>query len=199
MSSTTGSRSTAWRSPCGHADGTFSTAAGDAGASHEGEILIRAPDAVPLLPRRRRRTGFAGPDGDAVLVRHRRRRALRRRAAIWPCPGRIDDVITTGAEKVWPDVVERVLSAHPDVAEVAVWKRSDPEWGERVVAWVVPTRRRPVARRTPPGGGGRHRSLGGAEGARHRRRPAAHGAGKVRRRARRRPEPDQASASRAGR
>ncbi len=53
--------------------------------------------------------------------------------------GRIDDVITTGAEKVWPDVVERILAAHPGVAEVAVWKRPDPEWGERVVAWVVPT------------------------------------------------------------
>ena len=52
--------------------------------------------------------------------------------------GRIDDVITTGAEKVWPDLVERALVAHPGVAEVAVWKRSDPEWGERVVAWVVP-------------------------------------------------------------
>ena len=52
--------------------------------------------------------------------------------------GRIEDVITTGAEKVWPDLVERALVAHPGVAEVAVWKRSDPEWGERVVAWVVP-------------------------------------------------------------
>lgn len=53
--------------------------------------------------------------------------------------GRIDDVITTGAEMVWPDLVERALIAHPGVAEVAVWKRSDPEWGERVVAWVVPS------------------------------------------------------------
>ena len=52
--------------------------------------------------------------------------------------GRIADVITTGAEKVWPDAVERVLATHPGVAEVAVWKRPDPEWGERVVAWVVP-------------------------------------------------------------
>jgi acyl-CoA synthetase (AMP-forming)/AMP-acid ligase II len=53
--------------------------------------------------------------------------------------GRTEDVITTGAEKVWPDTVERVLASHPGVAEVAVWKRADPEWGERVVAWVVPT------------------------------------------------------------
>ena len=52
--------------------------------------------------------------------------------------GRMADVITTGAEKVWPDAVERVLAARPGVAEVAVWKRPDAEWGERVVAWVVP-------------------------------------------------------------
>ena len=74
--------------------------------------------------------------------------------------GRIDDVITTGAEKVWPDLVERVLIAHPGVAEVAVWKRSDPEWGERVVAWVVPSddapsldelRDRSWPRASPPG------------------------------------------------
>ena len=53
--------------------------------------------------------------------------------------GRIADMITTGGENVWPDEVERVLSTHDNVAEVAVWKRPDPEWGERVVAWVVAT------------------------------------------------------------
>ena len=30
-----------------------------------------------------------------------------------------------------------VLSGHERIAEVAVWKRADNEWGERVVAWVV--------------------------------------------------------------
>jgi acyl-CoA synthetase (AMP-forming)/AMP-acid ligase II len=49
----------------------------------------------------------------------------------------VADVINTGGEKVWPADVERVLSGHPRVAEVAVWRRADPEWGERVVAYVV--------------------------------------------------------------
>ncbi|MGH8995158.1 MAG: class I adenylate-forming enzyme family protein [Acidimicrobiales bacterium] len=52
--------------------------------------------------------------------------------------GRLDEVVVTGAEKVWPNAVEGVLATHPKVAEIAVWKRPDPEWGERVVAWVVP-------------------------------------------------------------
>jgi acyl-CoA synthetase (AMP-forming)/AMP-acid ligase II len=39
---------------------------------------------------------------------------------------------------VWPAQVEDVLATHPGIAEVAVWKRPDPVWGERVVAWVVP-------------------------------------------------------------
>ncbi len=52
--------------------------------------------------------------------------------------GRIDDLINSGGEKVWPREVERVLLDHPKVAEVAVGGRQDPEWGQRVVAWVVP-------------------------------------------------------------
>jgi O-succinylbenzoic acid--CoA ligase len=58
--------------------------------------------------------------------------------------GRIGDVIVTGGEKVWPDPVERVLARLPSVAEVAVAGRPDPEWGHRVVAWVVPVAEPPT-------------------------------------------------------
>ncbi len=52
--------------------------------------------------------------------------------------GRADDVIVSGGEKVWSGEVEAALSEHPSVGEVAVIGRPDAEWGERVVAVVVP-------------------------------------------------------------
>jgi len=54
--------------------------------------------------------------------------------------GRADHVIRTGSERVWPEEVERVLAAHPKVADVAVTGRPDPEWGAHVAAFVVPRR-----------------------------------------------------------
>jgi O-succinylbenzoic acid--CoA ligase len=58
--------------------------------------------------------------------------------------GRRDDLIITGGENVWPEAVEDVLRTHPDVADVAVYGRDDEEWGQVVVAAVVPAdRRRP--------------------------------------------------------
>jgi O-succinylbenzoic acid--CoA ligase len=52
--------------------------------------------------------------------------------------GRLDDVIVTGGHKVSPDDVETALLAAAKVREAAVAGRPDAEWGERVVAWVVP-------------------------------------------------------------
>jgi o-succinylbenzoate---CoA ligase len=51
--------------------------------------------------------------------------------------GRLDEVIRTGAEAVWPQEVERALGDHPKVADIAVAGRPHPEWGEQVVAFVV--------------------------------------------------------------
>ncbi len=55
--------------------------------------------------------------------------------------GRLDDLIVTGGENVWPREVETVLRSHPDVADCAVFGRPDPTWGQRVVAAVVPVDR----------------------------------------------------------
>jgi o-succinylbenzoate---CoA ligase len=52
--------------------------------------------------------------------------------------GRLGDRIRTGAETVWPEEVEAVLRSHPEVAAVAVAGIPDPEWEQRVGAWVVP-------------------------------------------------------------
>lgn len=63
----------------------------------------------------------------------------------WSADGRLEvdgrrgDMIVTGGENVWPDAVERVLATAPGVAEVAVAGVADPEWGQRVTAWVVPS------------------------------------------------------------
>jgi O-succinylbenzoic acid--CoA ligase len=53
--------------------------------------------------------------------------------------GRVDDMIVTGGENVWPDAVEALLTSLPSVREVAVVGRDDDEWGQRVVAVVVPS------------------------------------------------------------
>jgi len=104
---------------------------GDGSLGAEGEILIRGP----MLLRAYRdgtdpRIGDGWlPTGDSGRLEDDGTLAVF---------GRMAEVIVSGAEKVWPASVEDVLASHPGVAEVAVWKRPDPVWGERVVAWVVP-------------------------------------------------------------
>lgn len=50
---------------------------------------------------------------------------------------RMDYMINTGAENVYPREVEDQILEHPEVLEVAVIGKSDPIWGETVVAFVV--------------------------------------------------------------
>ncbi len=51
--------------------------------------------------------------------------------------GRVDDVIRSGGESVYPEEVEALLASHPSVREAAVLGVPDPLWGEMVVACVV--------------------------------------------------------------
>ena len=53
--------------------------------------------------------------------------------------GRLDDVLITGGANVAPSAVESVLRDHPDVEDAVVFGRPDDDWGQRVVAAVVPT------------------------------------------------------------
>ncbi len=96
-----------------------------------GEIHVRGPTLLRAM-----RDGTDPKDPDGWLP-------TRDAGALDACGrlvvhGRVDDVIVTGGENVWPDPVEAALVTHPAVAEAAVVGRPDPEWGQRVVAWVVP-------------------------------------------------------------
>lgn len=48
------------------------------------------------------------------------------------------DLVITGGVNVSPRAVEEALADHPEIDDVAVAGATDAEWGERVVAFVVP-------------------------------------------------------------
>jgi O-succinylbenzoic acid--CoA ligase len=98
-----------------------------------GQILVRGPTVSPgyLDDRAAERSAFVGgwlhtADEGALDVEGGLRVRDRR------C-----DLIVSGGENVSPAEVEAVLLDHAAVDEVAVAGAPDPEWGRRVVAWVV--------------------------------------------------------------
>lgn len=95
------------------------------------EILVRAP-----MVMRGYRDGSTSVDVDGWLHTGDLGRLLD--DGRLHVDGRRGEVIVTGGEKVWPEPVERVIARHPDVADVAVAAIDDDEWGQQVVAWIVP-------------------------------------------------------------
>lgn len=67
--------------------------------------------------------GYEDPDGDIFVT------------------GRVDDMIISGGENIYPTEVEDVLARHPNVVESAVIGTEDPKWGQVVTAFVVPAER----------------------------------------------------------
>jgi O-succinylbenzoic acid--CoA ligase len=114
------------------------TARGEApGGESVGEILVRAP----MLMRGYR----LWPEGTAAAVDADGWYRTGDLGRFDPTAGgrlwvvdRLGDVVNTGGVKVSPTEVERVLAGHPAVADVCVAGRPDAEWGQRVVAFVVP-------------------------------------------------------------
>ena len=53
---------------------------------------------------------------------------------------RIKDMVISGGTNIYPREVEEILLRHELVAEVSVIGRPDPEWGEVLIAYVVPAR-----------------------------------------------------------
>ncbi|MEX1256311.1 MAG: AMP-binding protein [Gemmatimonadota bacterium] len=112
-----------------------------AGEDGTGEILVRGPTVVKGLARgpskgKGVRAASVFVDSDGWLHTGDLGR-LDGEGDLWVV-GRLSDRIVTGGVTVEPAEVEVVLHRHPGVADVAVAGAPDKEWGERVVAVVVP-------------------------------------------------------------
>jgi fatty-acyl-CoA synthase len=99
-----------------------------------GELWLRGPACTPGYWRNEAATRDALRDGwftTGDLVR-------RDAEGFFFVAGRKKDMFISGGENVYPVEVERFLSTHPKVREVAVLGVPDPKWGEVGKAFVAP-------------------------------------------------------------
>jgi len=108
-------------------------------ADEAGEIQLTGPTITPGLLDRvaPEPVAFAGMRTDDGWLRTGDVGAIDESGGL-TIVGRHDEVIVTGGENVAPEEVEAVLGHVRGVAEVAVAGAPDTEWGQVIVAWVVP-------------------------------------------------------------
>jgi long-chain acyl-CoA synthetase len=99
-----------------------------------GEVLVRGPSVVPGY--------WQDPEATAKTVRdgwlHTGDVGSLDAEGFLTLKDRSKDVIISGGTNIYPREVEEVLLTHPAVAEAAVVGRPHAEWGEEVVAVLVP-------------------------------------------------------------
>ncbi|MBI4247738.1 MAG: AMP-binding protein [Candidatus Rokubacteria bacterium] len=98
-----------------------------------GEILIRGPQMMREYHGKPEET--ARTLGGGWL--HTRDLASRDADGFYTIRGRLDDLIVSGGENIYPREVEAVLQAHPGILQAAVIGAPDLKWGEVVTAFIV--------------------------------------------------------------
>jgi acyl-CoA synthetase (AMP-forming)/AMP-acid ligase II len=107
----------------------------EAAVGEDGELLVDAGADATF-------TGYLHrPDATAEKVQDGWYRtgdiAVRRADGDYDVKGRVDDMIISGGENIYPEEVEAALLTHAAVRECSVVGAADEKWGEVVVACVV--------------------------------------------------------------
>ncbi len=111
--------------------------AGEVAADETGEILVSSPSLGVGIWRDPDATAASFvTDGDRRWWRSRDLGRLDSGGYLY-LEGRRDDMIISGGINIMPARVEEILMAHNGVAECAVVGVPDPQWGERVQAFIV--------------------------------------------------------------
>lgn len=100
----------------------------------EGEVAIRGPNVMARYWKRPAVTATA-LDEDGWFYTRDRGRIRDGKLEVF---GRVDDMIITGGENVFPSEIEAILREVESIEDVAIIGIPDKEWGEAVAAIVVP-------------------------------------------------------------
>jgi fatty-acyl-CoA synthase len=98
-----------------------------------GELLVRGPNVFAGYWRNADATEAAFVDGWLRT----KDVAERDEEGFYRIAGRLEELVISGGENIYPAEIEDVLHAHPDVVEAAVVGVPDERWGEVCAAFVV--------------------------------------------------------------
>lgn len=129
-----GTTEAGWAAIAGPAD--LRAAPGTVGRAPAGiRLTVRDPDGLPLPPGQRGQVHVAGwePGGGELATGDA---GHLDRVGRLMLDGRLDDMVVSGGENVYPGPVEAVIASHPDVLDARVAPVPDAEFGQRLQAWV---------------------------------------------------------------